>query len=111
MIFEKAWAKLHGSYESIEGGETEDALQYLTGGLASLEKLDDDAEALKWAFLHQLLGETAADAGFCSCFLKPSFGGGDPAAVRRSHPALSIRENAHEVKRVRLRVRLKISGN
>ena len=31
MIFEKAWAKLHGSYESIEGGETEDALQYLTG--------------------------------------------------------------------------------
>jgi hypothetical protein len=27
MVFEKAWAKLHGSYESIAGGATEDALQ------------------------------------------------------------------------------------
>ena len=32
MIAEKAWAKLHGSYEAIDGGRTEDALGYLSGG-------------------------------------------------------------------------------
>lgn len=34
MVFEKAWAKLHGSYQAIEGGFTDDALNYLTGGRA-----------------------------------------------------------------------------
>jgi hypothetical protein len=32
LVFEQAWAKLHGSYESIEGGATEDALQVRRNG-------------------------------------------------------------------------------
>lgn len=33
MLFEKAWAKLHGSYEATAGGWTDDAMNYLTGGV------------------------------------------------------------------------------
>lgn len=33
LIFEKAWAKLHGSYEATAGGQTCDALNYLCGGV------------------------------------------------------------------------------
>ena len=32
MIVEKAWAKLHGSYEVCDGGECVDTCKYLTGG-------------------------------------------------------------------------------
>ena len=33
MIFEKAWAKLHLSYEATAGGQTEDAASYLSAGV------------------------------------------------------------------------------
>jgi hypothetical protein len=35
MIMEKAWAKLHGSFEAIEAGNPADALNYLSGGCVS----------------------------------------------------------------------------
>jgi calpain-15 len=31
VILEKAWAKVHGSYQSIEGGDSGDVLAALTG--------------------------------------------------------------------------------
>ena len=40
MLFEKGWAKLHGSYEATASGDTGDALNYLTGGLVSPGALD-----------------------------------------------------------------------
>ena len=42
MIFEKAWAKLHGSYEATAGGWTEDALNYLTAGKSFTCDFDDN---------------------------------------------------------------------
>ena len=35
LIFEKAWAKLHGSYEATAGGQTADTVNYLTGGVCT----------------------------------------------------------------------------
>ncbi|KAK3599373.1 hypothetical protein CHS0354_036379 [Potamilus streckersoni] len=40
-LIEKAYAKLHGSYEAIEGGHTMDALVDLTGGLAERILIED----------------------------------------------------------------------
>ncbi|XP_071111005.1 calpain-A-like [Haliotis cracherodii] len=40
-LIEKAYAKVHGSYEALEGGQTMDALVDLTGGLAERYELED----------------------------------------------------------------------
>mmetsp|Transcript_27927 Transcript_27927/g.44895 ORF Transcript_27927/g.44895 Transcript_27927/m.44895 type:complete len:816 (+) Transcript_27927:47-2494(+) len=40
MIFEKAWAKLHLSYEATAGGLTQDAASYLSGGVIKTEALE-----------------------------------------------------------------------
>lgn len=42
MLLEKAWAKLHGSYERIEAGLAENVFRDLTGAPASVHYNDDD---------------------------------------------------------------------
>lgn len=54
MIFEKAWAKLHGSFESTAGGWTEDALNYLSAGKTFNFDFDDNA-AEAWDGLEALV--------------------------------------------------------
>ena len=44
MVMEKAWAKLHGSYECTDAahaGDNHDALEYLTGGVITILPLKD----------------------------------------------------------------------
>lgn len=54
MIFEKAWAKLHGSYQATEGGWTEDALNYLTAGKTFNFNFDEN-KAVAWDGLVDLV--------------------------------------------------------
>ncbi|CAG0880004.1 unnamed protein product [Darwinula stevensoni] len=44
-MLEKAYAKLHGSYESLDGGQALDALVDLTGGIAQYYDMQDLASA------------------------------------------------------------------
>ncbi len=43
MIFEKAWAKLHQSYEATSTGETADTNNYLSAGTVQFMYLEPDA--------------------------------------------------------------------
>ena len=43
LIMEKAWAKIHGSYERIEAGFAENVLRDLTGAPSEVVQTDDEA--------------------------------------------------------------------
>lgn len=54
MLLEKAYAKLHGSYQAIEGGYVHEALADLTGGLPGKLTLSREATDDVWDKLKQL---------------------------------------------------------
>ena len=59
MIFEKAWAKLHLSYEATAGGNTGDAFSYLSGGIiASVPIPPGDANGSAWDKCYQVLSSS-----------------------------------------------------
>ena len=70
MIMEKAWAKLHGSYESTDAGDNYDALQYLTGGVVRILKLceaPDPADLRFFKDLAEVLKENDGEDAFVGC--------------------------------------------
>ena len=80
MVLEKAWAKLHGSYEATAGGQTADTLNYLTGGVVSRIEIEDDEEHGtndEWEEVKALAGTARLEGAtsddekaFLSCALK-----------------------------------------
>eukprot|EP01050_Picozoa_sp_SAG11_P011986 SAG11_NODE_1305_length_5246_cov_7.559161_1_plen_1036_part_10 len=72
QILEKAWAKLHGSYESISSGTAEDALNYLTGGFTDSMHVKDSSEQDEWRRLSTWTSASRDEdrRSFCSCTLR-----------------------------------------
>ncbi|XP_054709052.1 calpain-B-like [Uloborus diversus] len=64
-LLEKAYAKLHGSYEALEGGQSMDALVDLTGGLAEMYVLETAPPHL----YHYLL-QASSNGAFITCSRK-----------------------------------------
>ena len=68
LIFEKAWAKLHLSYEATAGGDTADATNYLTGGFVRKFQVDGYNMQAMWDTLYKMVNpEEPDDLSFCSC--------------------------------------------
>ena len=68
LIFEKAWAKLHLSYEATAGGDTADATNYLTGGVVTKLQIDADNMQATWDALYKMVNPENKDhLSFCSC--------------------------------------------
>ncbi|XP_038073620.1 calpain-B-like [Patiria miniata] len=62
-LLEKAYAKLHGSYEALKGGDTIEAMEDFTGGVCELHKLKDPPENLSVLMLQ---GNQRASLMACS---------------------------------------------
>ncbi|XP_064097877.1 calpain-A-like isoform X1 [Macrobrachium nipponense] len=60
-ILEKAYAKLHGSYEAMEGGQSMDAMVDLTGGLAERYDMEDTEDKNQ---LYKLLLKSSQNGAF-----------------------------------------------
>ncbi|KAF8785968.1 Calpain-2 catalytic subunit like protein [Argiope bruennichi] len=64
-LLEKAYAKLHGSYEALEGGQAMDALVDLTGGLAEMYVLESAPP-----HLYNFLLQASTNGAFITCSRK-----------------------------------------
>ena len=45
MLLEKAFAKVYGSYDALQGGMVQDALRHLTGGIADTRSLKTNPDS------------------------------------------------------------------
>ncbi|XP_042886096.1 calpain-A-like isoform X2 [Penaeus japonicus] len=66
-LVEKAYAKLHGTFEALEGGQSMDAMVDLTGGLAERYEMED-IENLKKLYAHLL--KSSRNGAFITCSRK-----------------------------------------
>ncbi|XP_033839665.1 calpain-5-like [Periophthalmus magnuspinnatus] len=76
-LLEKAYAKLNGCYEALEGGNTAEALIDFTGGVSEPLSLDREALSLQMdqrRALFQTLAQAHERKALITCFIRPAEG-------------------------------------
>ncbi|XP_029382451.1 calpain-5 [Echeneis naucrates] len=76
-LLEKAYAKLNGCYEALEGGNTAEALIDFTGGVSEPLSLDREALTLnsdRRRLLFQMLAKAHACKALITCSIRPADG-------------------------------------
>uniref|UniRef100_A0A0K8TLH3 Putative cytosolic ca2+-dependent cysteine protease calpain n=1 Tax=Tabanus bromius TaxID=304241 RepID=A0A0K8TLH3_TABBR len=91
-LLEKAYAKLHGSYEALKGGSTCEAMEDFTGGVGEMYELKEAPQNL-----YSILLKAYDRNSMMSASLEP-----DPHVVEAETPMGLIRGHAYSVTKVKL---------
>ncbi|CAH1397162.1 unnamed protein product [Nezara viridula] len=89
-LLEKAYAKLHGSYEALKGGSTCEAMEDFTGGVSEMYNLEE-APANLWTVMLKAYERQSLMA----CSIEP-----DPNVVEMQTPEGLVRGHAYSITKV-----------